>query len=71
MTRIKRESRFNNDKLRELRKERGMSQANFALAIDVNWRTIYLWERGEVVPGYDLAVAIADFFDVSLDEFRR
>lgn len=54
-------------KLRELRKEKGLSQLQLALALNTNQNTISRYETGEREPGIAELIKIADFFDVSVD----
>ncbi len=50
-----------------LRKEQGMSRAELAKIIGVNFQTIGYLEREEYNPSLDLAFRIADVFDVPVD----
>lgn len=54
-------------RLRELRKERGISQLKLAMDLNMNQNTISRYETGERQAGYEELIAIADYFDVSLD----
>ena len=53
--------------LKELRKSRGITQKQLALAISASERGIQQYELGERKPTYDMLIALADYFDVSLD----
>lgn len=55
------------ERLKELRKERGLGQIALAAALDVGKSSISLWERGETEPTLSNLVAIAQYFDVTLD----
>lgn len=57
--------------LKQLRKERGVSGEELGEAIKVSKYTIYNWEAGRRDPSLSDLVAIADFFDVSLDMLIR
>lgn len=51
-----------------LRKERGLSQEDFAKAIRVSRQTVSSIENGKYNPSLDLAFAIAEFFDATIEE---
>lgn len=55
------------DIIKELRKERNISQASLALKIGVSQKAIDYWERGVNEPKASYIVKLADFFDVSAD----
>lgn len=54
--------------LKELRKEKGITQEQFAENLNVSGRTVSRWETGTNMPDISLLVDIADFFDVSIPE---
>ncbi len=54
--------------LKELRKEKGITQEKFAEKLNVSGRTISRWETGNNMPDISLLIEIADFFDVSIPE---
>lgn len=54
-------------RLRELRKMRGISQLKLALDLNTNQNTISRYETGEREPGIVELIALADYFDVSVD----
>lgn len=56
-------------RLKELRKERGLSQSGLGDAIGVNWRTISSYELGKREPDIDTIVKFCKFFGVSADYF--
>jgi len=56
------------EKLRQLRKERGITQTEFAKHFTIATGTIANWEVGKREPDFEMAKKIASFFDVSLDE---
>ncbi len=56
------------ERLRELRGERGISQVTLAHVIGVSKGIISLWENGLREPTLSNLTALADFFDVSLDD---
>lgn len=54
-------------RLRELRKARGISQLKLAMDLTTNQNTISRYETGEREPGIAELIALADYFDVSVD----
>lgn len=54
--------------LKELRKEKGITQEEFAENLNVSGRTISRWETGVNMPDISLLVDIAEFFNVSIPE---
>jgi transcriptional regulator with XRE-family HTH domain len=54
--------------LKELRKEKGITQEEFAEKINVSGRTVSRWETGTNMPDISLLIEIAEFFDVSIPE---
>ena len=50
-----------------LRKEKGISQTDFADMLGIHKNVLGRYERGEVMPSIDTARKIADILDVSLD----
>lgn len=57
-----------NNKLFELRKQKGLSQEELAGRLNVSRQTISKWEVGESAPDMDNLVSISELFGVSLDE---
>ena len=54
--------------LKMLRKEKGITQEQFAEYLGTSGRTISRWETGNNMPDISLLVEIADFFNVSIPE---
>lgn len=54
--------------LKELRKEKNITQEAFAEILQVSGRTVSRWETGINMPDISLLVKIAEFFDVSILE---
>lgn len=54
-------------RLKELREQRRLIQEGLALKLNVSQSTISAYEVGERVPDLETLIAIADFFNVSLD----
>ena len=54
--------------LKELRKEKGLTQEQLAEVLNVSSRTVSRWETGSNMPDISMLVEIAVFFDVSIPE---
>ena len=54
------------ERLKSLRQERGLAQRTVAIAINITDRNYQRFEYGEK-PRYDTLIALADYFDVSID----
>lgn len=55
------------DRIKSLRKRKGMSQVQLAEALGVSAGTVGFWETGARMPSAETQEAIADYFNVSLD----
>ena len=55
------------ERLKAIRKSRGITQKQLAQDIGASERGIQSYEIGERKPAFDQLIALADFFDVSLD----
>lgn len=55
------------ERLKELRKDKGLSQKELADQLSIGWKTVSSYETGNSSPDDDMKVAIARFFNVSLD----
>ena len=55
------------ENIRAFRKERRLTQEQFAGAMGVTIGSVYKWETGQTIPELSVLVEIADFFGVSLD----
>ncbi|WP_434310215.1 helix-turn-helix domain-containing protein [Hominifimenecus sp. rT4P-3] len=55
--------------LRELRKEKKLTQEQLAEILGVTNRSVSRWENGVNLPDFDLVIEIANYFDVSIEEF--
>lgn len=60
-----------NNKLYELRKQKGFSQEELAHRLNVSRQTVSKWEIGESAPDMEKLVAISELFEVSLDELVK
>ena len=54
--------------LKELRKEKGVTQEQLAERFFVSGRTVSRWETGSNMPDVELLIQIADYYDVELRE---
>lgn len=55
------------ERLKELRKSKGLLGKDLASLFEVEPATITNWEKGKRFPKDDILIKIADFFDCSLD----
>ena len=55
------------NRLRELRKAKGLTQVQLAEVINVKERQYQNLEAGTSLPSFNTLIALADYFDVSLD----
>lgn len=56
-----------NERLKELREEQGLLQADLAKILSVSKSTVSGWEIGRNQPSYDMLIDVARYFDVSID----
>lgn len=54
-------------RLKELRKARGISQLKLALDLNMNQNSISRYEKGVREADYKTLIALADYFQVSVD----
>lgn len=54
--------------LRELRKEKGLTQEQLAEILNVSGRTVSRWETGSNMPDLSILIQIADYYDVEIKE---
>ena len=57
-----------NNKLYNLRKQKGLSQEELANRLNISRQTVSKWEVGESTPDMEKLVALSDLFEISLDE---
>lgn len=55
-------------KIKELRKEKNITQKQLAEILQVTESTIGNYEINRIRPSHEILLAIAEYFDVSLDE---
>lgn len=53
--------------IKNLRKEKGLTQAQLAESLKLDQTAISKWENGKAVPDTQMLIRLADFFDVSTD----
>lgn len=56
------------DTIRELREEKGKSQAQLAIRMGVSPKTIHNWERGYKNFSIEHLIALSDYFGVTTDK---
>lgn len=54
-------------KLKELRMDRGLTQAELGAKLAISPKVISKWENGESLPSCEVLPAIADVFDITMD----
>ena len=54
-------------RLRELRKKRGISQLKLAMDLNMNQNSVSRYESGAREADYKTLIAIAEYFNVSID----
>lgn len=57
-----------NEKIQELRKQKGLTQEELAEILFVSRTAISKWESGRGYPNIDSLKAIAEFFNITIDE---
>ena len=55
------------ERLRELRGKKGVTQSQVAEYLGLKLRAYQYYESGEHRPEYEKLIALADYFDVSID----
>ena len=56
------------NKIKELRKQRGITQEQLANSIGISFQAVSKWENGIALPDITLAPTLASYFGVSMDE---
>ncbi len=54
--------------LKELRKEKGVTQAQLAEMLNVTNRSVSRWENGVNMPDLDLLIQLSDYYSVDISE---
>ncbi len=55
------------EKLKQLRKEKNLSQAEIAKILNVHQTAVSQWEQGRTTPDMQTLIKIADYFQVTVD----
>ena len=55
------------ERLKDLRKEKGLGQIELAQKLDVGKSIISLWEKNQCEPTLSKLISISNFFGVSID----
>ena len=55
--------------LKELRKEKNLTQEQLSELLGVTNRSISRWENGVNMPDFDLVIEIVNYFNISIEEF--
>lgn len=55
------------ERLNQLRKSRDLKAEELADIVGVKRRIIFMYEKNESKPSFDVLIAFADYFNVSLD----
>lgn len=56
------------DKIKELRKSKGITQDMLATALGVSLGTIGMYETNKINPSPEILLKISEYFDISMDE---
>ncbi len=54
--------------IKELRREKSLTQEQLSEILGVTNRSVSRWENGVNMPDFDLVIALANYFDVSIEE---
>ena len=57
--------------LKELRKEKGVSQEDLANVLGVSRQAVYKWENNKGYPDIENLIRLSDYFEVTIDEIIR
>ncbi len=57
------------EKLKELRKEKDLTQTKLAEMFYLDKSTVAKYETGEIRPSYEILIKFADYFGVTVDYF--
>ena len=51
------------ERLKQLRKEKGLTQVTLAESLGVSKGTVAMWETGKRMPGFDMLARLSELFD--------
>ena len=55
------------ERLKRLRKEKGLTQVTLAEELGVSKGTVAMWETGKRMPGFDMLARLSELFDKRVD----
>ena len=55
------------ERLKQLRKEKGLTQVTLAESLGVSKGTVAMWETGKRMPGFDMLARLSELFDKRVD----
>ncbi|ANE05478.1 helix-turn-helix transcriptional regulator [Corynebacterium crudilactis] len=55
--------KFSHEKFAQLREQKGLTVADFAEIIDVNYKTVWLWAKGKTIPSLESLTIIAHILE--------
>ncbi|MCR4763057.1 MAG: helix-turn-helix domain-containing protein [Lachnospiraceae bacterium] len=55
------------ERLKQLRKEKGLTQVMLAETLGVSKGTVAMWETGKRMPGFDMLARLSELFDKRVD----
>ena len=58
-------------KIKQLRKQRGLTQARLGQEIFYSQRTVFQWEHGKCEPSLRAAKALCKFFNITFEELMK
>ncbi len=59
------------DKIKQLRKNKNLSQERLAEELNISRQAVTKWESGETMPDIDNLIQISDIFNISLDRLLK
>ena len=65
---MKQQTKKIGDHLKEIREQLGISQMELSFQTKISQQAISLWERNERIPNIQACIALADYYNISLDE---
>lgn len=59
------------EKLRKLRREKGLSQEKLAELLNISRQSISKWESGQTYPEVEKLIKLSDLFEITMDELVK